>query len=507
MVAITAQHRRIIHRLLMPEFRYDPLTFVQWAFPWGKTGTPLAHHDGPRKWQREILISIRDHFNEQIKRNLHPELGPLETYLGAVSSGRGIGKTAFECWLAWWFFSTRLGSSVIFSANTEDQLKKVAWGEMGKWHALFIAGEFFDMSATSVTPTKEFEFCVRQELKIGTEYYYIAQKLWSEENPDAYAGTHNHNGTLLIFDEAAGIPKPIWTVAEGFFTEPVVDRMWMAFSNPRRPDGAFFECFHGARDSWRTWQIDSRDVEGTDKGTYERIIKQHGEDSDEARVEVKGQFPSQGEDAFISRGVVQEARKRGLIQDSHAALIMGVDVARYGNDASCVAFRRGRDARTVKARYFKGLDNMQLAYKVSELIDRYKPDAVCIDAGNGTGVIDRLREMGYRVHEIWFGSKSDEPEYGNKRAMMWGRMKEWLNGACLEDSDRLETDLVGPKKVFSRNGDAIMLESKEDMRKRGLASPDHGDALALTHAVRVSRRDSPTYRNKNDLKYPNLGLR
>jgi hypothetical protein len=385
-------------------------------------------------------------------------------------------------------------------------LKKVAWGELGKWHALFIGSDLFDVNATTISPTKEYDEAIRNELKRGTEYHYIAQKLWSEENPDAYAGTHNHEGTLLIFDEAAGIPKAIWTVAEGFFTEPIPDRLWLCFSNPRRPDGAFFECFHGARDYWKTYQIDSRDVEGTDKPTFDRIIKQHGEDSDEARVEVKGQFPSQGEDQFIPRELVRQARQRTTIQDGHSALIMGVDIARYGNDSSCVVFRRGRDARSIKHRKFKGLDNMTLAYKLAELIDRYKPDAVCIDAGNGTGVIDRLRELGYRIHEIWFGGKSDEPEYGNKRAMMWGRVKEWLEGACLEDLEEIEQDLVGPKKYFSRNGDAIFLESKEDMRKRGLHSPDMGDALALTHSVRVSRKDSNTNR-RNELKYPNLGLR
>jgi hypothetical protein len=193
--------------------------------------------------------------------------------------------------------------------------------------------------------------------------------------------------------------------------------------------------------------------------------------------------------------------ERDLVQDEFAALIMGVDIARFGTDSSVARFRRGRDARSVPPSRWKGLDNMALSYELAALIDEHKPDAVCIDAGNGTGVIDRLREMGYKIEEVWFGSKSDEAEYGNCRAMIWGRVKEWLPGGCLDDCQLLEDDLSGPNKKFARNGDAILLESKDEMLKRGLHSPDDGDALALTFKVRVSRKDSLTSRHKKQLGY------
>ncbi len=489
------EEQQIMVHLWSPVIADDPEAFVRFVFPWGKEGTPLAEHKGPREWQIRVLREIRDQIKEQ-KKNKNAGFEP-DMFRKAVCSGRGIGKSALVAWLIMWMMSTRLGSSTIVSANNEAQLRSVTWGELAKWHSMAINYHWFDLSATRLEPAQWFGQLIQRDLKIGLKYYYTDAKLWTKENPDAYAGNHNPLGILLIFDEASGIDDPIWSVAQGFFTEPVVDRYWMAFSNPRRPSGAFFNCFHIERDFWRSESIDSRTVEGTDKALFDKIIKIKGIDSDEVKVEILGQFPSQGDAQFISRSLVVEAQKRDTITDDHAALIMGVDVARFGDDSSVACFRRGRDARSIPAEKWRGLDNMQLAYRIAALIDKHKPDAVCIDAGNGTGVIDRLREMRYKINEVWFGSKSDEPEYANRRAMMWGRMKEWLEGACISDDKELEDDLCGPNKKFARNGDQIILESKEEMKKRGLHSPDYGDALACTFHVRVSRKDTPTYRNKH----------
>lgn len=489
--------QQLLEAILSPEIADNPLEFVMFAFPWGKEGTPLARFKGPRKWQAEVLTALHEFIVAMQAHDYLLAEEKLEVYKEAIASGRGIGKSALVAWITFWFMSTRLGGTVIISANTEAQLRTVTWGEIGKWHTLLINKHWFDVAATTIKPQKWFEQQVQDSLHRGTKYYYTEAKLWSEENPDAYAGVHNPLGLMLIFDEASGIPAAIWGVAEGYFTEPIPDRFWLAFSNPRKNQGAFFECFHRNRDFWRTRNIDSRDVEGTDKAVYANIIKQHGEDSDEARVEVKGQFPRAGERAFISRGEIRDAMDRDDILDEQAALIMGVDIARFGADSSVARFRRGRDGRSIPPTRWKGLDNMALAYEVAALIDKHNPDAVCVDAGNGTGVIDRLREMGYKIEEVWFGSRSDEIEYGNRRAMMWGRAKDWLPGGCLDDCQLLEDDLCGPNKKFARNGDAIMLESKEEMSRRGLHSPDDGDAFALTFAVRVSRKDANASRRKH----------
>jgi hypothetical protein len=127
---------------------------------------------------------------------------------------------------------------------------------------------------------------VERDLKKGTRYWSVEGRLWSEENPDSYAGVHNHDGVMVIFDEASGIPDPIWSVTAGFFTENTPNRFWFAFSNPRRNEGYFYECFNAKRNFWTTQSIDARQVEDTDKAVYEQIIEEYGADSPQARIEV-----------------------------------------------------------------------------------------------------------------------------------------------------------------------------------------------------------------------------
>ncbi len=426
--------------------RDNPLAFVLFVYPWGKPGTPLVKFKGPREWQREELLAMAQHIQENKKRILNGK--EPEMYRSSTASGRGIGKSALVSWLNHWFLSTRIGASVVNTANTEAQLRTKTWPEVGKWHTLAINSHWFEKSAMSLKPAPWFEEALKKQLKVDTGYYYAQAQLWSEENPDAFAGLHNQNGVMLIFDESSGIPSPIWKVSEGFFTEPIPDRFWFNFSNPRRNTGEFFECFHRHRNYWRRRNVDSRTVEGTDKKILQEIVDKYGEDSDEARVEVKGQFPRQGDKQFISREIVTNAIEREIVSDNHAPLMMGVDPARYGDDSTVIRFRQGRNARIIPPVVLKNADNMRVANECAELINRYNPDAVCIDAGNGTGIIDRLREMNFKIHEVWFGHKSDEPEWANKRTELWDRMRDWLGGGCIDDHKDLVDDLTSPQYRF-----------------------------------------------------------
>jgi len=284
----------LMTRLWSPQIKDDPEAFVALAFPWGEANTPLANHKGPRRWQREILREIRDH----IKANRLKEA--YEVFRAATASGRGIGKSALVSWLVLWMVTTRIGASVIVSANSEAQLRSVTWSEITKWLAMMINSHWFEISATRILPAKWLTDIVERDLRKGTRYWGVEGRLWSEENPDAYAGLHNSDGVMLVFDEASGIPDAIWDVAQGFWTENTPNRFWFAFSNPRRNSGYFYECFNAKRDFWRTRNIDSRSVEDTDKQVYAQIISEYGEDSIQAKVEVYGEFPSQGEGQFIN---------------------------------------------------------------------------------------------------------------------------------------------------------------------------------------------------------------
>ena len=294
-----ADTKRILETILHPDIKDSPYNFVMYAFPWGQKNTPLANRTGPNKWQREELIKIGEHIKlnkERIARGEKPEVYKL-----AIASGRGIGKSAFVAMVVMWFISCVPGGSTIISANTDAQLTSKTFGELGKWASLAVNGYFFERTQKKITPTEWFAAQLRQALKVDSGKYYAEGILWNADNPDAFAGEHSSIGMLLVFDEASGVPAPIWNVSDGFFTDLTLYRFWLVFSNPRNNTGYFFECFHKYRNFWNTRQIDSRTVEGLDTKVYDEIIAKHGEDSDPARIEVKGQFPSQGSNQFINR--------------------------------------------------------------------------------------------------------------------------------------------------------------------------------------------------------------
>jgi hypothetical protein len=498
MIYSPQEEARLMQALWTPSLADDPYKFVMFAFPWGQKNTPLAHFSGPRTWQKDILCLLRNHI--RANREKDAQKLAMETLRSAVSSGRGIGKSALVAWLVLWMLSTRIGSTTIISANSEAQLRSVTWAELTKWAAMAINAHWFEVSATKLWPAKWLTELVERDLKKGTRYWAAEGKLWSEENPDSYAGVHNHDGMMVIFDESSGIPNSIWDVAAGYFTEPILDRYWMAFSNPRRNQGYFYECFHSKRNFWVGKMIDSRTVEGTDPNVYKQIIDEHGEDSYQARVEVKGQFPSQGDDQFIEAYVVEEAMQRKRYDDDTAPIVLGVDVARFGADKTVMVVRKGRDI--IKISKHQGLDTMQTVGKTIELINEFKPVMTIIDEGGlGAGVIDRLNEQRFRVRGVNFGSKADNPTmYGNKRAEIWGLMREWIKTASIPHDKDLLTDLTGPLYKHNSTG-AIILEKKEDMRKRGAASPDSADAIAITFSYPLAWASG-----NNSIRYPNLGV-
>lgn len=474
-------------------YQYDPLGFVLYAFPWGVKGTPLAQIDGPRTWQIDEFKRVRDHLLLDLEKG-RIGLPPTPLYL-AISAGRGPGKSAWLSMLDMWVMSCWIGATTIVTANTEAQLRTRTMAELGKWHTMSINSHWFDKSTTSLKPHRWFADIVQQQLKIDTQYYYVDAQSWSEENPDAFAGAHSQIGMMVQFDEASGIADPIWNVTEGFFTDLAPLRLWLAISNPRRNTGRFFDCFHKNRAFWSTRYIDSRTVEGVDKGVYQRIADTNGEDHDVTRVEVKGEFPRTGSNQFIGRDTVAKAVAREMSDDPGAPLIMAVDVARFGSNESVIRFRRGRDARTIEPIRMKGADTMEVAAKTAAAIERHGPDAVFVDgAGVGGGVVDRLHQMGYRVREVQSGESADDKErYLNKRVEMWDLMRDWLTVGCIDGDVRLADDLTGPEYQVALKGQ-LKLETKEAMQKRGLSSPDDGDALALTFAGPVARRDAATAR-------------
>lgn len=474
-------------------FKYDPVGFVNFAFPWGVKGTPLERYERPRKWQLEELVRIRKHVMSDLHRT---RIGlPSRVYYLSISSGRGPGKTAFLAMLNYWMISCWWGGTGIVTANTETQLRTRTMAELGKWHTMAVNAHWFEKTSLSLRPARWFAELLKTQRAMSTDLYYVQGQSWSEENPDAFAGAHSTVAMILTMDEASGIHDCIWNVSEGFFTDLADLRIWVTISNPRRPKGKFYDCFHDLKDFWCTRYIDSRTVEGLDPAVYQRIADRYGEDHDVTRVEVRGLFPLSGSNQFIDRVSVMDAASRELVPDEGAPLCMGVDVARFGEDDSVIRWRKGRDARSIPPVRYRGLSLMALAERVAEWIQLTNPDAVFIDGGGvGGGVVDRLRQMGYRVIEVQAGAKASDPmRYINKRVEMWDSIREWLPTGCISEDSRLILDLTGPEYDHDPQG-RLKLERKEDMKKRGLVSPNDGDALSFTFAKPIARRDAATLR-------------
>jgi hypothetical protein len=477
-----ARSPRLSERL--GRYRFDPLGFVMFAFPWERPGTALAGEKGPEPWQREVL--------EKLGSGLRQRDGSADEAVRlAIASGHGIGKSALVSWIILWALSTLSDTRGIVTANTEGQLRTKTWPELAKWHALSVNKSWFTYTATSLHSSRP-----------GRDRTWRVDAItWSENNTEAIAGLHNKGKrAFALFDEASSIADGVWETIEGALTDAGTDLFWLCFGNPTRTTGRFRECFAGGRFAhrWAPRQVDSRSVSMTNKAQIATWVHDYGEDSDFVRVRVKGEFPRAGTMQFIDSKRVQHAVERELFKDPTAALVMGVDIARQGEDQTVIRFRRGIDARSIPAVKFRIPDLMVTAGRVMELVNSYEPDAVFVDGtGIGWGVVDRLAQLGCStVRGIDFGACADRTDsseaavrYANKRAEMWGHMKDWCRFGCLPDERSLVADLTAVDYGYDAS-DAIRLERKDDMRKRGLASPDDGDALALTFAYPVQRRDT-----------------
>ena len=452
---------------------HDPLAFVYFAYPWGELGTPLENMEGPDEWQIQILKDI----GEQLKKGKDLQTAIQE----AVASGHGIGKSALISWLIHFAISTHENTRGVVTANTEGQLRTKTWPELSKWHNMFIAKDLFTYTATAIfSSDKDYE-----------KTWRIDAIPWSKNSPESFAGLHNQgNRILVLFDEASAIDDVIWEVTEGALTDANTEIIWCAFGNPTRNSGRFRECFRKYRKFWNTYQIDSRTVKISNKAKIEEWLEAYGEDSDFFKVRVRGVFPSASDLQFISTEIADKAQKQVYKQGQfdHLPTIIGVDPAWTGSDSLEIVMRQGYYMKSL-ASIPKNDDDWRMAQLIAQFEDEYKADAVFIDMGYGTGIYSIGKQLGRKWRLIEFGGKSNDPVYLNMRAYMWGQMKEWLRegGSIPQNDQALYDDIVGPEAIIDKNG-RIQLESKKDMKERGLPSPNKGDALALTFAFRVTKK-------------------
>jgi len=477
-------------------FVYDPLGFVLFAFPWGEEGTDLRDETGPDVWQVELLEELG---RQVLERAKNPELPAIQI---AVASGHGVGKSTLLCWVILWMASCHMDPTITVTANTLGQLTGKTWRELAKWHRRMIHADWFQWTAT--------QFYLKD--RPGTHKADAVP--WTKERSEAFQGAHAKH-LLTVFDEGSAIDDSIWTATDGAMTTH--GAIWLVFGNPTRNEGRFRECFRRFRHRWTTRQIDSRKAKKANKAQLQAWIDDYGEDSDFARIRVKGEFPRASALQLIGSDLIEAARmewkrrvngelvKRALAAgpwafaqlkletNPTAPKLLMVDVARFGDDQTVIGFRQGRVF--IPLRKFRNLDTVQVAHHTAQWIEAISPHATFIDAnGIGAGVYDILNDAGHPVIAVNTAIRAmDERKFFNRRAEVWWLMRDWIrDGGVFPDWDQeLADDLAGPEYSFARK-DQVQLESKDDMRKRlgggerGSGSPDTADCLALSFAQSIA---------------------
>lgn len=461
------------------QFYADPLGFVMAAYPWGEPGSALEKHTGPDVWQAKFLKEL----GEEVARNGFNGKDPVRPIRRAVSSGHGIGKSTLVAWVVDWIMSTRPHAQGTITANTFTQLETKTWAALKRWTALCITAHWFKLSDNRMYHVnhKDSWFCAPQSSK--------------EENSESFAGQHAADSTsFYVLDEASAIARAIYEVAEGGLTDG--EPMIFLLGNPTRNNGNFYDAVFGReRSRWNPEVIDSRTSRFTNKAEIKEWEETYGEDSDFFRVRVRGIAPRANDSQYIDQDRVTDAQKRDVVVFPDEPLVAGVDFAWGGADDNVVRFRRGLDARSIPPVRVKGEFTRDPGVMTTRLADILTKDyggqrvkMLFLDSAGIAGPIARrLRDLGYEnVQEVNFGADSPDIKFRFFRDYMWGQMKDWLAVGAIDKHPELEADLVGPgTRPDPRQ--RVWLESKEDMKKRGVDSPDDGDALALTFAAPVGR--------------------
>lgn len=459
-------------------FYADPLGFVLFAYPWGEKGTPLADHEGPDEWQAAFLERI----GEKVRERGFDGTVPVAPIREAVSSGHGIGKSTIVAWLVDWIMSTRPNAQGTVTANTFSQLQTKTWAAIKRWTALCITADWFVVGDQ------------RMYHKDAKDAWFCAPASSKEENSEAFAGQHAADSTsFYIFDEDSGIPDKIHEVAEGGLTDG--EPMIFLFGNCTRTTGHFHRaCFGSMRSLWQPTVVDSRTSRFTNKEQIEEWIRTYGEDSDFVRVRVRGIPPRASDAQFIDQERVTLAQKRQVVVMNDEPLVAGCDMAWGGSDDNVIRFRRGLDGRSIPPIRIKGEFTRDPQVMVTRLADvlsmpwgGHMVHTLFLDSAGIAGPVGmRLRQLGFKnVQDVNFGADSPDERARYMRDYMWACMKDWLLQGAIDSDEQLEADLVAPGVRPDRQ-QRVWLESKEDMKKRGVDSPDDGDALALTFAAPVT---------------------
>lgn len=436
----------------------DPVGFVRDCFgvePW--------------PWQAEGLEAIRD--NKRV----------------SIRSGNGPGKSTTIGWVIPWFLTVHEPARVVVTATKETQLKDVIWAEMGMWlrRSPVGLGDIFELQTDRI-------------VRVDNPDCFGVARVARKESPEGFQGFHCPN-ILLVYEEASGIEDPIFEAGIGVMSSPGAKTLLAG--NPTRTSGFFYDSFHKARHRWHRLHWNCEDINKThpeqvSNDLLEEVLSRYGRESNVYRYRILGDFPISEDDSVIPLNLIEEAARRPVERISEIRPTWGLDVARYGDDRTALCKRAG-NVLLEPPKYWRQKDTMQVADIVFreffETPEPERPHAIMVDViGVGAGVVDRMRRLDLPVRGI---NVSESPamreRYNRLRDEMWFAGREWFQarncklpeptGGQDDPMEALISELSQPKYKTTPGG-KLQVESKDELKKRGMASPDLADAFLLTLA-------------------------
>lgn len=415
-------------------------------------------------WQQWlILLSMEKALKKEAQRSL------------SIASGRGIGKSATLSWIMLWFLFSFPDCQIPCTAPGQQQMYDVLWKEIALW---------ISRMPTNIRNLYEWESS-HVRIKESPYTWFARAKTASKENPEALSGVHA-DWVLALADEASAVDDPIFEAAQGIFSSP--NAFLVMISNPTRRNGYFFRSHHQSKENFQAMQFASNESPIVD----EELVKRYSDDgiqSDKFRINVAGLFPT--EDAIDGKSYIQLVSEHLIKMDRPLELkfrepILGIDPSGEGDNQTAYCIRDNFFAEIVGQE--DGSSSKAIAQSVLTLADKYRiePKNIVVDAfGTGHDIGKELAlSVRWDIHTANIVEKPDDEDekelFLNKRAMMFWKMKLWLEkGGILVENRRLKEQILSIK--FRRNlTGKIEIMPKREMRAAGIPSPDLADALALT---------------------------
>lgn len=423
----------------------------------------------PDAWQADVLEAFPH----------HPRM--------ALQACKGPGKTATLAVLGWNFLLTRRHPKVAATSISGDNLRDNLWAEMAKWRQKApILQQLFEWTSTRIF------------FKQHPETWFMSARTWprsgnSEAQANTLAGLHA-DYILFILDESGGIPDSVMVAADAALSSCIEGHILQA-GNPTNLEGPLYRAARSGAAKDGRWHVTEITGDPDDPKRSPRVhvewardmINEFGIDDNWVRVNVLGKFPTSSFNSLISIEDVEAAQKRSYREYDYDSLakILGIDVARQGDDQSVIVPRQGLQMFTAKK--YRGLNGIQGGTIAARVWDEFGADACFVDATGGFGFpwIEQLQRLGKSPIPVGFAERASKPErFYNRRSEMAFNLVEWIKGGgALPPSQDLVKALVGT--TYTHKNDRLLLEEKSQIKARLGFSPDEFDAAILTFAAPV----------------------